>query len=202
MIKAIIFDLWDTIGSKGFAINKLFKEHFKIEDYPEYHKDYEEAVQITKWSSKDEMAKNFLKTFKLPINKENIDFVVNTYKNGAKNAILFEGMDQLLAELKEKFKLGLISNTTIFEIGFIDRFNIRKYFDSVVCSHDIGKIKPDREIFEEVAKQLSVNLNECLFIDDSKKNIAKAKEYGITTIQFKDIIQLKKELASLGIINS
>lgn len=199
MIKAIIFDLWDTVGSKGFAINKLFKEHFKIKEYLDYHKDYEESIQLNKWSSKEEMAKSFLDKFSLPITKTNIRYVINTYDTGAKNAILFEGIKELLATLKQKYKLGLISNTTVFEITFVDKYDIRKYFDSIVCSHDIGKLKPSKEIFEEVAKQLKCNLNECLFIDDSKNNIEKAKEYGMKTIQFENVAQLKKELAILGI---
>ena len=199
MIKAIIFDLWDTIGSKGFAINKLFKEHFKIEESPDYLKNYEESIQLNKWVSKEEMAKNFLGKFNLSTTKTNIQYVINTFDMGAKNSILFKGIKELLATLKQKYKLGLISNTTSFEIVFVDKYDIRKYFDQIVCSHDIGKLKPSREIFEEMTKRLKCLLNECLFIDDSKHNIEKAKEYGMKTILFENVAKLKKELNLLRV---
>ena len=202
MIKAIIFDLWDTMGSKGFAINKLFKEHFKIKEYPDYHKDYEESIQVNRWSSKEEMAKNFLKTFKIQPTNENIHFVISAYEKGIKNATLFDGMKRILILLKRNYKLGLVSNTTIYEINFVDKYDIRKFFDAIVCSHDVGKLKPSRKIFEEIAKRLSVRLAECLFIDDSESNTNKAKEYGMKTIRFESVEQLKKELDSSEILSA
>jgi len=199
MIKAIIFDLWDTIGNKGFAISKEFQRHFKIADHTNYLKNYEKSIQLMKWSSKADMAKNFLKTFNISTTNENITFIIDTCDRGIKNARLFDGMKDILVALKNKYKLGLVSNTTIYEINFVDKYDIRKFFDAIVCSHDIGKLKPSKEIFEETTKQLSIGLSECLFIDDSKNNIEKAKEYGMQTIRFENVKQLKEELAELGI---
>lgn len=199
MIKAIIFDLWGTIGSKGFAISKEFQKHFNIPNSHSYLKEYEKSIQLVKWSSKEEMAKSFLKTFSLSSTKQNINFVIKIYNKGIKNSRVFDGMKEILMTLKKKYKLGLVSNTTIYEINFVDKYDIRKLFDAIVCSHDIGKLKPSKEIFEETAKILSVKLDECLFIDDSKENINKAKDYEMKTIRFENIEQLKKELISLNI---
>ena len=197
MIKAVIFDLWDTLGSKGFSISKAFQQHFKIKDYSGYLQDYEASIQLNKWGSKKEMALNFLKTFNLPQTEANIDFVINTYDKGIKEARLFEGIPQILASLKQKYLLALVSNTTIFEIGFIDKMDIRKFFNVVLCSHDAGKLKPSKELFEEIASSLSVNLTECLFIDNSETNISAAQKWGIKTIKFVNVDKLKRDLADL-----
>ncbi len=42
--------------------------------------------------------------------------------------------------------------------------------------------------------QLKVEPNECIYIDDSTKNISPAKEIGMKTILFKDFEQFKHEL--------
>ena len=133
MIKAVIFDLWDTLGSKGFAIYRLLQEHFKIEDYPEYHADYEKCIQLKKWASKEELAKAFLDKFNIQVNEKNIKDIVGMYDKGIENAKLFDGIKEILKSLQKKYKLGLISNTTNLEIGFIDRTNIRTFFNAILC---------------------------------------------------------------------
>jgi putative hydrolase of the HAD superfamily len=42
--------------------------------------------------------------------------------------------------------------------------------------------KPEKEAFEKVFQQLGVTANECIIIEDSMKNIRKAKELGLKTI--------------------
>ncbi len=195
MVKAVIFDLWDTLGSKGFAIHRLLQERFKIKDYPDYHADYENCVQLKKWASKEELAKAFLDKFNIQVNEKNIKDIVSMYDRGIENAKLFDGIKEILKSLQKKYKLGLISNTTNFEISFVDRTNIRTFFNAVVCSFDVGKTKPALEIFREIASRLSVKLSDCLFIDDSVDNIEAARGYGLKAIHFKDVSQLKKDLA-------
>ncbi len=199
MIKAVIFDLWNTIASKGFSISNKLKIHFKIKDNQKYLENYEKSIQIKRWSSKEEMSKNFLKTFEIPVTLNNIKYVVSLYEKGIKNARLFYGMKNLLEKIKEKYKLGLVSNTTIFEIGFIDRVNIRKLFDIVVCSHDTGKLKKEKEKFEKILKELKVNARECVYIDDQKSNIEAASKLGIKGIQYTSYESLIKSLKRLNI---
>ena len=199
MIKLIIFDLWDTLATKGFAINKTFRQHFNINDSEEYLQKYEGAVQLSKWDSKEDMVKNLLKTFDLHLSEDNINFCMDMYNRGIKQAKLFDYSIELIKKLKAEHTLTLISNTTNFEIGIIDKENIRQYFDIVICSHDIGKLKPSKEIFDKVKDKFHAEYSECLFIDDSKKNVEAAKLLGLNTIQYIDLEQLKKELASFSI---
>lgn len=200
MIKVIIFDLWDTIGSKGFAINKEFVKHFNLDVNPENHQKYEEAIQLKRWNSKEEMVTNLLNTFNLSVKKDNINYLISLYDKGMSNAKLIEGMQKLLSKLSKEYKLALISNTTNFEIVFIDKFDIKKFFETIIFSHDVGKLKPSKEFFEKISSNLSNNnFSEFLFIDDSKKNIEGAEKLGIQTILFKDAEKLKEDLIEYNI---
>lgn len=52
-------------------------------------------------------------------------------------------------------------------------------FDGLVFSGDIGIVKPNREIFEYILKKYGLKAEECVFIDDSEKNIAGCEAVGI-----------------------
>ncbi|MFH1917136.1 MAG: HAD-IA family hydrolase [Nanoarchaeota archaeon] len=202
MIRAIIFDLWDTIGSKGFAISKEFRIHFDIPNTPNFLKRYETAIQLSNWKKKEDLAKNFLREFKLKQNEDNIAYIISVYEKGIKNAKLIEGMEDILRTVHKQFKLGLISNTTNFEITFIDRFKLRELFDVVVSSHEISVLKPSKKIFDEVVLRLDIPYEDCLFIDDSPANIQQAKIYGLQGIRFENPLQLREELKKIRILNS
>lgn len=109
------------------------------------------------------------------------------------------GMYKLMAELKGKgYRLLGLSNwsTKVFDImGKFPRiFNI---LDGYLVSHKVHLLKPHREIYEAFCAQFGVKPEECVFIDDKSENIAGAKSVGMNGIVFKDVEQLRAELAPL-----
>jgi len=200
MIKAIIFDLWETLGTKNVGVSKLLQEKFDIPKTDDYIRKYEEAVQLEPWETENQMAKNFLSKFGVEQSLENIEFVVNVFKQGIIKATLFGGMRELLVSLKQKgLKLGLLSNTTIFESVVLENLEIRDLFDAIVFSWHKGNLKPSPEAFKHILGELGVSEEEALFVDDGKKNIESAKALGIQAILFEDVETLKKHIGELGV---
>ena len=60
----------------------------------------------------------------------------------------------------------------------------------------MGKSKQDPTIFDDLAKELHVNPEQTLFIDDNFENIERAQKKGLHTIVFKDKESFIKALAS------
>ncbi len=89
MIRAIIFDLWETLGTKNVGISKSLQDKFGIEKSPEFMHLYETSVQLNNWSSEKEMAVNFLKEFNLESNNENEEFIINLFREGIEKATMF-----------------------------------------------------------------------------------------------------------------
>lgn len=199
MIKAVIFDLWETLGTKNVGISKSLQEKFGIEKTPEFMHLYETSVQLNNWSSEKQMAMNFLKEFNIEYTEGGEKFVIDLFREGVEKATMFVGMKDLLLKLKENYKLGFISNTTVFEASVLDKWKIRDFFAAVSFSWDLGIKKPDKEIFDITLKKLQVKPEEVIFIDDGEKNILKAKEYGLNGIVFKSIEQLQYELSKFNI---
>ena len=74
-----------------------------------------------------------------------------------------------LGELKCRgYKLAVVSNSWIrSSLLQLNKANMTEYLDAVIISCDVGKIKPDRQIFQIAAKELDVSLFECAFVGDS-----------------------------------
>jgi HAD superfamily hydrolase (TIGR01509 family) len=200
MIKAIIFDLWETLGTKNIGISKSLQEKFQIQKTEEFMERYESSVQLKDWNSEKEMALNFLKEFGIESTDKNIEFVVNLFNQGIDNATMFGGMKDLLLELKKSYKIGFISNTTVFESVILEKWEIKDIFDATSFSWNLGIKKPTKEIFDITLEKLGIKPEEAVFIDDSEKNIIKAGEYGINTILFKSVDDLKNELSTREIL--
>lgn len=199
MIQAIIFDLWETLGSKGYPVSQELQKQFHIPYTPEYLHKYEHSIQLKLWDSPEEMARSFLEHFSVEATEENIQHFIRIYGPYLHSSFLFPGIKELLYTLKKNYKLGLLSNTTNFERAFLDKHDIRPFFDAIVFSCDIAALKPNKEMFSAITKKLSLNYADCLFIDDSKRNIAAAKLLGMQVIQFENVTQLKEELAFLNV---
>ena len=68
-------------------------------------------------------------------------------------------------------------------------------FDGLVFSGDIGMVKPNAEIFEYILKNYGLKAEECIFIDDSEKNIVGCEAVGIKGYLFDgDADKLRKHL--------
>ena len=199
MIKAIIFDLWETVGTKNIGISKTLRDKFKIEKTSDFLIKYEHAIQLKKYKSHEELSKSFLNHFGIEPTQGNIEFVTNTLQQGIIRATLFEGMYELIENLSKEYKLGILSNTTYFESQVPINWKINTFFDAQVYSWQLGSIKPSIINFKTICSKLNVSPIEAIFVDDGEKNIITAREYGLKGIQYRNIKQLKKELVSCGV---
>jgi putative hydrolase of the HAD superfamily len=81
----------------------------------------------------------------------------------------------------------------------IRTFRLRDYFEAFFSSCYLGVRKPDRGIYMLALKITQCNPAECVLIDDRGLNLECARELGMQTIQYKDVAQLRGELAGLGV---
>ncbi len=61
----------------------------------------------------------------------------------------------------------------------MERFDFFQLFDGIVVSGEEHLIKPDPRIYHILLDRYGLNPTECLFIDDSPKNVAAAKRIGM-----------------------
>ena len=118
------------------------------------------------------------------------------------NDIFWEnpGMDGLLARIKKRYPLYLISNTNALHFTHIQKnFKILRHFKKVFPSHEVGARKPDLKIYRRVLRKIGLRPEETVFIDDMKSFIAGARKTGMHVIRFKGRPALCKALHGLSV---
>ena len=98
---------------------------------------------------------------------------------------LIPGTEEMLAGLKGKYRLGLLSNFTHPPAarGLLDFFGLTPFFEVVLISGDLGYRKPHFSVFEQLISELGVERDQILFIgDDLGPDIRGAKEAGLNPV--------------------
>jgi len=100
------------------------------------------------------------------------------------------GALEVLAALKSRYRLGVISNTVgsgdVELAAALDRAGLRYLIDAMVTSRDFGRAKPDPAIYVEGARRLGVPLETtCMVGDRLDTDIAGALNAGIPAVWLK-----------------
>ena len=101
---------------------------------------------------------------------------------------LFPGVPQMLRTLKQKnYLLALASSSKKKDIRRMLKENeLGSYFTVVVSGEEYKESKPDPEIYNDVKRQLGLNSEECLVVEDSTYGIRAAKAAGLEVIAVDD----------------
>lgn len=78
------------------------------------------------------------------------------------------------------------------------RFSFLTRFDGAVVSAEERLIKPDPAIFAVFLSRYDLLPEACLFMDDSARNIATARDMGFATIHVTPATDLRREVAAQG----
>lgn len=101
------------------------------------------------------------------------------------HCVLFPETKEMLEVLKEKYRLAVISNALPSMDWVFDLLELRKYFEKIIISAFVGIHKPDEKIYQEALKQMKIEPQYCLFIDDKEENIKAAQSLGMQGIHLK-----------------
>lgn len=111
-------------------------------------------------------------------------------------------MCELARKLKKKYKLMLLSNISLLHFEHIrKKFDIIEIFDELVLSYEVGAIKPERKIFDEVVKRAGGEKKGLFYIDDREDLIKAALEMGIDSVRFENIDKLLTVMKEKGIFS-
>ena len=98
------------------------------------------------------------------------------------------------------YKTAVCSNNYKDNIDFLKKkFKLVRFFDIMVFSYEVGVLKPDKKIFQELIKRSLVKPNEIIYSDDKEINLKEARKLGIHTFHFQNFGQFKSELNNLGL---
>lgn len=188
MIRAIIFDCFGVLVGRGFdetyrlAGGDPVKDHTFIEDL--LGQANLGLISSTEFHQ--------VLTSRLGISLE--EYTVAVSQAEQPNIQLLEYIEKL----RPRFRTAVLSNANV---GVVERRVgeewIKRCFDTMVVSAEVGIVKPDARIYELAAEKLGVKPSGCVFVDDREGYCAAARELGMQAIWYKDFAQFRAELEEL-----
>lgn len=106
------------------------------------------------------------------------------YRTWVSQLKLFPEVREVLAALRGRFRLGVISNgPSDLQRYKLRLFDLEREFDPIVISGEVGVAKPDSRIFRYALERAGVSASEALYVGDSPTyDIAGAKGVGMKMI--------------------
>ena len=103
---------------------------------------------------------------------------------------LDDKMIALVQKLKERYLIGMVTDNKCDRISTIlDYRGLNQCFDVVAISACLHSGKDSYSIFEYVLNTLNVSASECVFIDNTEKNLVVPKQMGMSTVFYNDDIR-------------
>jgi putative hydrolase of the HAD superfamily len=200
--KAIVFDLGKVVFDLSF--DRIFqfwanisgRQFDDIKDKFQFDTTFDrfEKNEITPGQFRNEISKRLA----LKLSEQEFDEGwCNLYLD------IYKGIDNLLAELKQNYKLVALTNANIIhsKIWKIKYADTLQYFQKTFSSHELRERKPDAKAYQIVLGYLQVEPQQTVFLDDNIENINGADQLGIKTILVTSYKQMTDELRKIGILN-
>jgi glucose-1-phosphatase len=109
--------------------------------------------------------------------------------------------EELIVELKERYRLVLLSNTNELHFNWIrPRYPLLRHFDAFTLSWEVQAMKPDERIFAAAVANGQCRPEECFFTDDVPRYIEGARAYGIDAEVFTGEADLRGHLERRGLL--
>jgi glucose-1-phosphatase len=113
---------------------------------------------------------------------------------------LMPGARELVTATRSRLRIGCLSNTNPLHA---ERHHLEEavydLFDHRFLSHELGLVKPDREIYDHVVAALEVPASQILFLDDNQINVDGARAAGLRAERTRGVAEVRGALARHGL---
>lgn len=100
---------------------------------------------------------------------------------------LDEEMFSLVRRLKQQYRIGMVTDNKCDRIHEILKYHqLEDVFDTVIVSAEYGIGKDSEQLFWKAVQALEVKPSQCIFVDNTARNLAAPEKMGMKTIFFDD----------------
>ncbi|TDM00863.1 HAD family hydrolase [Macrococcus carouselicus] len=187
MAKLIVFDKDGTLMQLGSVIVKLaddlINEFSSRSDIHVPKSEIKDAFGIVDDQLDKLMQSNSAKTIVeklrfLPNGDQMADWTLGQMEhlstdNEVDDIEIIEGAAETLKQLKEAgYTLAIVSadDTESMDL-FVDKFNIRQYFDLIVTSDNSEHQKPRKELMDEILTRVNISREDTVMIGDTEMDV-------------------------------
>lgn len=184
MIKNVIFDLGNVVLKLKW--NVVLDKHVENETNKQLLEDV--IFNSEEWQKLDEgtIEKNDainIMLSKLPQNLHSA--CLRIMKDWQEGLVLnYQTIDFIKAIREKGYKTYILSNAPLDIPSYLEKNNLKQYFDGQIISAEEKIIKPNKKIYDLILNRFALIPEECLFLDDKSENIDAAITCGINGYVF------------------
>lgn len=190
MIKAIVFDLDDTLISEKEYIKSGFQaiSEYICKKYDfQFEKVLSELMALSEVDSKN-VFNRFFDENKIKYTKQEIKKMITIYRNHRPNISFYADVLDTIEQLKQNnIKIGIVTDGYIeTQRSKLEAINAYEIFDAVIITEELGREywKPHPKAFEIIKEKLNVNFEEMMYVGDNpEKDFYIGKIYPINTVR-------------------
>ena len=119
---------------------------------------------------------------KINVKDSVVNKLANTIVYGDYQMKFYDDVVDGIKELKEKYRVAVISDTWPSLRRRLDKEGIMKLLDGLILSCDHDATKTTTKLFEIAISELKLVPEECIFIDDSVGNLKNAETVGMKPV--------------------
>ncbi len=193
MTETIIFDLGGVLidWSPSYVFDTIFEDE-KEKEY------FFQNICTSEWNEQQDAGRsiaegNAILIEQFPHYKEPILAFYGRWKEMLGGPI--DETVQLLKELKDLKQHNLYALTNWSAETFpvaIERYEFLQWFEGILVSGEEKMKKPDPRIYQLMLDRYNIEPASALFIDDSKKNVDSANEFGLPAVLFESVDKLRE----------
>jgi len=204
MIKAVLFDLDETLLVRGEAIKAFitaqYGRHARALAGIDPERFRTRFLELEQNGTVDKLTVYKALVAELGITDLSAEDLFADYQAVYPQfATLAVGARETLIALRRQgFATGIISNGgTLVQNAKIDAAGLRSLADTVLVSETENLRKPDRRIFERAAQQLGVTADQCIFVGDNPEaDVVGARDAGMLAVWYKGVMAWPAGLAA------
>ena len=112
-----------------------------------------------------------------------LPFYADHYAQNAEvGTSLYPGVAETLAYFAKKFRMAVVTaKARTATLSVLESFDIMKYFDVVITSDDVQKLKPDPEGVQKILDKMGEVPSHAMLVGDTHVDVATAKNAGVVS---------------------
>ena len=111
-----------------------------------------------------------------------------------------DALYSICSVLAKECSLYCLSNSNFMQGKAYRKQKLYSPFNGIFLSHETGRLKPFPGAYTNLLAKTGLKAGECVYVDDSWRNIAAAAALGFTAVKYTSAAALGKKLKELGLM--
>lgn len=184
-IRGILFDLWNTLAFNDYRPNPInsLARAIGVLGTPGWTKIIERGMMLAPLPGIREGILSLCAGAGVSLSAPEREALEHEWVEACRQTRLFDDVLPTLLRLRPRFRLGLLSNTQSFDLGFLDEHGVTPFLDARVFSFEEGRLKPDPRLFEVAAARMGLPVPEVLMVGDNlRDDVEGAQKVGMKSV--------------------